>query len=256
MHKCSYMSLYIEMFFNEKRLSRGTAFLTKANNKIYLITNRHNVTGRDQHTKQPLHPSCGVPNEIKIFHHSVKDGEWIPKVKPLYSENEDPLWIEHPKYKEKADFVALEIVDLSKLKESDIKFIFFDLTKKIGLQINPSDSISIIGFPFGESAGEQKEQYYPIWLNGFVASEMSIDYNGLPVFLIDARTRGGNSGSPVWGVRNKTVFLHNGIPAYYDDVAEFLGVYSGRINEESDIGYVWKASAILELVNYIKEITK
>lgn len=28
----------------------------------------------------------------------------------------------------------------------------------------------------------------------------------------------------------------------------FLGIYSGRINKESDLGIVWKATAIAELV--------
>lgn len=28
----------------------------------------------------------------------------------------------------------------------------------------------------------------------------------------------------------------------------FLGIYSGRINAESDLGIVWKASAIAELI--------
>ena len=33
--------------------------------------------------------------------------------------------------------------------------------------------------------------------------------------------------------------------------SRFLGVYSGRINAESDIGVVWKASAIAELLDTI-----
>jgi hypothetical protein len=35
---------------------------------------------------------------------------------------------------------------------------------------------------------------------------------------------------------------------YYSPPETFLGVYSGRINEESDLGYVWKASALRELI--------
>lgn len=33
---------------------------------------------------------------------------------------------------------------------------------------------------------------------------------------------------------------------------EFIGIYSGRINEQSDIGLVWKVSAIRELIQYIE----
>jgi hypothetical protein len=31
----------------------------------------------------------------------------------------------------------------------------------------------------------------------------------------------------------------------------FLGVYSGRINAESDLGILWKASSLIELVTSI-----
>lgn len=256
LHKCSRVSLYIEMSFNGNRLSTGTGFLTKINNGIYLLTNRHNVTGRDQNNGQPLHDSGGLPNQIKIFHQSLKEGEWIPKVKALYGENEDPLWIEHPIYKNRADFIALKLGEIIDFKNTDIRVACFDISKILGISLNPSESISVIGFPFGKSAGENENQYYPIWLNGFIASEICINYNNLPVFLIDARTREGQSGSPVWAIRDKAVFVHNNETCYYDNVSEFLGIYSGRINEKADIGYVWKASAVLELVKYIKEITK
>ena len=36
-----------------------------------------------------------------------------------------------------------------------------------------------------------------------------------------------------------------------EQITEFLGIYSGRVNKNSDIGIVWKASAIKELVNSI-----
>jgi len=31
-------------------------------------------------------------------------------------------------------------------------------------------------------------------------------------------------------------------------LARLLGVYSGRVNEQSDIGYVWKIAAIREIL--------
>lgn len=251
-HRCSHMSLYIEMLFNGNRLATGTAFLTKINNKIYLLTNRHNVTGRSQVDGKPLHPSAGIPNELKIYLPSVEKGKWTPMVKELYSSTEDFLWIEHPQLKEKADFVLLEVIDLKDVSKNKIicNFINFDNISKV--QFKPSERVSIIGFPFGHSAGSTDSEYYPIWLNGFVASEMKIDYKGLPVFLIDARTREGQSGSPVWSINDKTMIFENNKVYAYNDKIDFLGIYSGRINESSDIGFVWKASAILDLVNYVK----
>jgi hypothetical protein len=34
-------------------------------------------------------------------------------------------------------------------------------------------------------------------------------------------------------------------------VTRFLGIYSGRINKDSDIGIVWKAEAIRELIESV-----
>jgi hypothetical protein len=36
--------------------------------------------------------------------------------------------------------------------------------------------------------------------------------------------------------------------AYNGPVAQFIGIYSGRVNKESDIGIVWKAAAIQQLL--------
>jgi hypothetical protein len=45
------------------------------------------------------------------------------------------------------------------------------------------------------------------------------------------------------------VTLTNGSTAIYNgSVTRLLGLYSGRINEQSDLGIVWKAAALAELV--------
>ncbi len=46
--------------------------------------------------------------------------------------------------------------------------------------------------------------------------------------------------------------MENGSTAVIGEVIRFLGIYSGRINEESDLGIVWKATALSELVAAIK----
>ncbi len=37
-------------------------------------------------------------------------------------------------------------------------------------------------------------------------------------------------------------------------VTRLLGIYSGRINEQSDIGIVWKAQAIQDLISSINQL--
>ena len=106
--------------------------------------------------------------------------------------------------------------------------------------------VSIIGFPLGLTSGG----YFPIWKTGHIASEPNIDYNGEPLFLIDSTTRSGMSGSPVvlrmsggFKTKNgKTVLSMGGYRTL------FLGIYSGRLNEDSEIGCVWRPYLITEIL--------
>jgi len=50
----TYCSLYVDMLFNETILANGTAFLIEYNNKIFVFTARHNLTGRE-HRPQRLY---------------------------------------------------------------------------------------------------------------------------------------------------------------------------------------------------------
>jgi hypothetical protein len=115
---------------------------------------------------------------------------------------------------------------------------------EVDLEIAPSEPLSIIGFPLGLSSGGM----FPIWKTGHVASDMDVDYGGLPVFLVDATTKHGMSGSPViarrigMSRRPGTIVIGGGT------VQRFLGVYSGRISEESDIGMVWKPVTLRDIL--------
>lgn len=174
-------------------------------------------------------------------------GQWLGFEYPILLENGDPAWIEHPRFGKDADVIALPI----KVPPS-VQIYPYNVRKPNNeLLIRPSDVVSVIGFPFGKSAGGM----FPIWVSGFLASEMNVNYDDMPIFLIDCRTRQGQSGSPVLAVRYDTVTYKNGDIAMGATAhAELLGIYSGRINEQSDIGKVWKRSLIDELVSSIKPI--
>lgn len=251
----SFRSVYIRTFFNDKSLMNGTGFFIAINNTAYLITNRHNVTGRGQTDNQPLHPSCGVPNNIKIYCHDKNNPgkNWIIKTEQLYlNDGETPRWIEHPIFKEKVDVVALKITENEDSKNITVyPYVPSDMLNQIKLQ--PSESVSILGFPFGENAGENKEQMFPIWVNGFIASEPEININGLPLFYVDCRSREGQSGSPVIAFRNGIITTKNNGIVTVNNYSEILGVYSGRINKESDIGKVWKISVVQEIMQHIQQ---
>ncbi len=241
--KPSIQSLLIEMQFDGQSLATGTAFVVNTPTKgPHLITNRHNITGCNQDTGKPLSKTGGIPNQIVILHNRKgRIGEWVPRIESLYT-NDLPRWIEHPVLGSKADFVALQLMDLT-----DVDLYPYDPANAgPNLHVGPADSVSVIGFPFGMTAGG----VFGVWATGFLASEPIVNFDNLPIQLIDCRTRQGQSGSPVIAYRaGGSVAMADGSTATFSGpVDRFIGIYSGRINAESDLGKVWKASAINELI--------
>lgn len=242
----SVQSLLLQLVFGDQVLGTGTGFVVHSPGGPVLITNRHNVTGRRQDNSQPLSPTGGVPDRINIVH-NVKDkaGTWVGRFEQLY-DRAAPRWIEHPTIGANADFVALPLANLA-----DVGLYAYDVDNPgPGILCGPADALSVIGFPFGLQAGGS----FAIWATGFMASEPEVDFDQLPVFLIDCRSRPGQSGSAVVAYRNGgAVPLASGHTVMYSGpVSELLGIYSGRINEQSDIGIVWKISAVRELVHSIQ----
>lgn len=240
-------ALLLDMQFNGHHLAFGTGFVAQSPAGPVLITNRHNVTGRDNRTGECLSKLGAVPSEIVVSHHRRGAlGQWISCVEPLYVAEEKPRWIEHPRLKERADFVALP---LTQLKDVDLFPVSLNENHPL-LRVGPAETVSVIGYPFGRSV----EGGFPIWATGFLAAELIFDFDDLPCTLIDCRSRQGQSGSPVIAFR-PAGFNH----AFEDgsthigggNQSRFLGIYSGRINKESDLGIVWKVGALRELVEGI-----
>lgn len=243
-------SLFIEICFGDTVLGTGTAFLVANNRDSHctLITNRHNVTGRHQDTGQCLSRTAGVPDNICIYFHknSERIGAWTKIQLPLYRTDNSPYWFEHSTLGERADVVALNLhwgTDVWKLP-----YYLETELDRFGIEIGPAEPVSVIGFPFGRSSAQR----FPIWATGFLAQELSLVTPDDPTFLIDCRTREGQSGSPVLAYRAGSYRKRNGskISSVLSPhpVWEFLGIYSGRLNRESDLGVVWHASAVADVL--------
>lgn len=249
----SLKSLYIEMYFGDTLLSSGTAFLAANDQSSHcaLITNRHNVTGRHQETGECLDKKhCATPDNIRIYFYKppLDLREWHCVKLPLYKEDGSQWWIEHPRFGASADVVALNLNWGSDVKKLPY-YLKTDLDRA-KLVVRPAEAISVIGFPFGLSSTGR----FPIWATGFMAQELGIVTPDNQTFLIDCRTRQGQSGSPVIAYRANVFTYVNDSGRISTTMAagtvkwEFLGIYSGRVNSESDLGLVWHVSAIEEVL--------
>lgn len=74
----------------------------------------------------------------------------------------------------------------------------------------------------------------------------------IPGFLIDARTREGASGSPVIYYDKQGILPNNnGFSICSNAIRIPLGIYSGRISNNSDLGILWKWNVLKKIINTI-----
>lgn len=248
----SFTSIPITMYFNEtkQKLASATGFIYKRKGKLYLITNWHNVTGKNPDTKKQICQHGGVPDIISLtlLKSQIPKIDWQNYTINLYDNKKKADWLVHPLHKEKVDVVAieLEIDDSFDGIFKPINDIHFD-----NFKIEVSDNVYILGFPFELNGGG----YFPIWKRASIASEPDIDYGGLPKLFVDTASRKGMSGSPVIFRR---MGLHGGengklIPkSIMGEIQGFVGVYSGRIGKteiDAQLGIVWKKDVIDEIID-------
>ena len=247
MELMSLKSLYIDVKYNNINLGSATGFVVKYNDKNYLITNRHVVTGRNNESNHCMNNMGSIPDALRVVVPIVEENRaaWTSINIKLYDENDNPKWLEHPVYHGTIDVVAIEMLDFH-FKSIDYSVVGND-------EIEVTENVYIIGYPYGYSVlpGDKK---VAVWTNGSVASEpeFGININGmqLPAFLVDAKTRSGQSGSPVIYYNNIGIKKEKGGVAMYGGPVSFnVGIYSGRINKDSDLGYVWKWSVIKEIID-------
>lgn len=241
--KPSYGSLFLESFWGKKSLCTATGFVVMSNSLPYLITNWHVVSGRHPETRKLLSSHGVAPDRLRVRHNRtmMRDGHEIVEY-PLYEDN-CPLWKVHSTLGNVVDVVALPLA----WPDSNQRFGFdpYDLSEPdVGISLKPTSPVSVVGYPFGISTGHG----LAIWAQAFVASEPEIDYGNRPIFLADGRMRPGQSGSPVLFAKNDLVLYRDGSRRLDNDMqTEFLGVYSGRIRDDSDLGLVWKRAAVRDV---------
>jgi hypothetical protein len=187
----SIKSLFVSSRCNGSVLSTATGFVAVHNGAHYLITNWHVVAGRHPSDGHVLSTTNAIPDELEIVHNCAGQlGRWLSIVEPLYDQDGDPFWLEHPTHGHFVDVVALPLT-----QTNGVQIYPYDPTEQSDSQIafGPSESLSVVGFPFGLTGGGA----LGIWVQGTVATEPDIDYQDVPCLLIDSRTREGQSGSPV-----------------------------------------------------------
>lgn len=129
------------------------------------------------------------------------------------------------------------------------------------LTINVGDEILVAGYPRGFYDVENK---FPIVKAGIVSSKWGCNFNGQPVFLIDAKLFPGSSGSVVLTKPQYVAVIDEKLMYNKEGSYIFLGIYSGEpirqnapielddmtiIKKDSyNVGNVWYSSLVPEII--------
>lgn len=253
---------------NDAVVSQGTGFFyvrERENEKVlFLVTNYHVLTG-----SSPEKREAPKGNNIEWFFHADKEDS--SKVKPirfpLFNREGKPIWITSPSYPD-ADLAVIPI-PVVLAQDCDIRCISEKWHSESDLLVRPTTPGTLVGYPYGYY---DKRNSLPVWKTGSIASEPEVDFDGKPYFLLDISAFPGMSGSPAFAISYGTYESTSGA-AKVGGVRKFLGIYASmqmlnkqlyleqlvhadpmlgvKDQESLELGHVWKASLIIDLINSI-----
>ncbi len=174
----SQTSYFLEVRFNDELLSTATCFFVRRDNELFLLTNWHVVTGLNSQNRECLDEHGRIPNKLSA--HIFTDEEYINWSEfeiELYTEDEKPVWLEHPLHKRIVDVIAIKVT----IPENQIVTPLEEMIEPFNenTEIRISEDVFILGFPFSIKYGGN----FPIWKRASIASEPSVDIDELPITL-------------------------------------------------------------------------
>lgn len=246
-------SVMLEMCFGEQVLAKGTGWFWRLPDGIALVTAWHNFSGLHHTLRKPISRHGGLPDRVRYHYMATEPQTFQDAEIPLYLDEDrtQPRWFVHPVCGSYLDMAFLGIT----MKGGDIACVN-DNIPVMSEPARPAHEVFAIGFP----QGVRTVNVFPVWKRGTIASDPDIPVEGHPKFYIDMAGRGGLSGAPVYRVQQGLVTEQTptGQSIGFGEKIEFLGLYSGRAadqlppdartGESTDLGFVWRADVILEML--------
>lgn len=274
--------VHLTMRFGETVLSIGTGVLYQYENKYFIVTAWHNLTGLNSETLKTLSDTGGIPDNVVVTlavrypnTFTFRDSITLP----LMDENQslflihsinwprvdvavipfDPvtehLFELHLSTGEKRSIRRPLLIQMSNGIQSEIcpiqKYYVpnSDVIKEWFESVEVTEELFIPGYP------HNIQDYYsqPVWKRATIASSIQYGWNREPKFLVDSASKSGMSGSPVLYYNPKgTIRVHGRSYQFDRDIAILAGIYVGRMgiegSEDPQIGAVWNQSVIDEII--------
>lgn len=235
----------------DRALGHGTGFMWRSDDGLWLVTARHVLSGTNPFDGSHLSDELFEPSKINV-HFGVGESTTYgrdARILPIRDSEGLPLWADDPQFSElKTDIAALPVdigrADVFCINDAPDFGEHDDLFTHVGFQC------FVIGYPTLAVTGLM----LPIWRSGALASDPRVPIDEKPIFLVDAATGPGFSGSPVWRMQIGPAPFHDDsqptkIRIDVDAVlrSSFVGVYAGRLNHPhvgAQTPYVFYANRI------------
>lgn len=253
-HGLSVTSVMLEMRFGEQLLAKGTGWFWRQPDGVALVTAWHNFSGLHHTKRTPLSRLGGLPDRVR-FRYMTKSPQTFQDAEiPLYLDEDrtNPRWFVHPDCGSYFDMAFL----LLGISGGDVSCINDTIPVASGHH-RPASDVFAIGYPQGVSM----LNVFPVWKRGSVASDPDVPVEGHPKFFVDMAGRGGLSGAAVFYIQQGAIIepAPTGQNVGFGEKIEFIGLYSGRAadqlppdarsGESSDLGFVWRADVVLEMLD-------
>lgn len=232
--------------------------LPDGNNADFLVTSKHVITGT---TKGRF-----------FFIASENSQPVLGQTYNIEMDNFEKRWFKHPDNRIDVAIMPLGPI-LREVERRKWKIYYSSIGEDISLglggphELDAIEEVIFIGYPSGLI---DTTNYLPVARRGITATPLSVDYTGLPKFLIDAAVFPGSSGSPVFicntgsysdrrgnlNLGSRIIFLgiisdlvarkESGEWEFEDSVVEHVPVL--RTQQMIDIGVVFKADAVFDTI--------
>jgi hypothetical protein len=138
----------IQMLFGNTELSLATAFVWIEGSQHFLITNWHNLSGKDSRTRKHLSSTLAEPDRIRVWW-NAKDalGSKFAAEIAIRSDDGTPLWWVHPLHGKLVDVVALPVTANQAADMNPIN----KMPSAPTMQSRIGQDVFILGYPFGKA---------------------------------------------------------------------------------------------------------
>jgi len=229
----------------------SSGFFYRHDQRTFLISARHALTGLDCFTDQPYSKTGFLPKKVRVYGAFSNGSSSSRRSFDLLIRTEDevPNWLQDPEFNDLNTDIALVEVR----EENHLQIHCVNDGEDIPLIANVGFECFVVGYP----NKNYFQPHLPIWRRGALGYEPTMPVHDRPMFLVDATTSEGLSGAAIYQRWHGPAPLRESdgsISIKLESIVTttLIGVYGGRLanaNQLGEVGYGWYANRIPMIIS-------